>query len=294
MISTFSALIRLRAWRVALGLSIVLGLGLVPARARAHEYWLSPSVHSPAPGQSVEIGALAGTGFRGEPKPWSPARAVRFVARTAKALDLRTLGRPGDLVWARLVPSDPGGTLVAYESNFASIELPASEFDAYLRLEGLDGPLAARAAGGDRLPVRERYRRCAKTWLAGEDAARASRPVGMPLEIVPLDPPGAGAELRLRLLWQGRPLAGALLKAWRSPFTAAGVAADPASRDSCGVAWQQRTDARGEARVPLAADGEWMVAGVQMVASGDRRVADWESSWASLTFERRAASRPAP
>lgn len=280
-----------RARRFAL---LILALVFLPAPVRAHEYWLSASSYSPAAGTPVELGAVAGTGFRGERKPWAPQRVERFIARAAREFDLSRLGSLGDLVWARFAPSDAGGTLVAYESNFASIELPAPEFDAYLLNEGLEGPLAARRASRDRLPVRERYRRCAKAWLSGNDAARAVRPVGMPLEIVPATVPGAAPELRVRVLWQGRPLAGALVKAWRSPFTAAGAAADPAARDSVGVAWQQRTDARGEARVPLAAAGEWLVATVHMVPSRDRKAADWESSWASLTFERHPAAATSP
>jgi hypothetical protein len=264
-------------------LCLLLLLAIAPP-ASAHEYWLAPSSHAPRTGEVVEMGALAGTGFRGERKPWSSARCVRLVAHVARTLDLAPLGQSGEIVWARFAPRDGGGAMLAYESSFTSIELPAPEFERYLRLEGLDGPLAARIHGDPDAKGRERYRRCAKAWLAGSDAGRATAPIGMPLEIVPLATPGEAPSLIVRLLWRGRPLTGALLKAWRAP-----LGSDPERRDSVAVAWQARTDARGEARVPAAVTGEWLVAAVHMEPCAERAAADWESTWASLTFARRDA-----
>jgi uncharacterized GH25 family protein len=267
--------------------ALLLLAGLVPATALAHEFWLAPSSYVAAPGRPIRIAAFAGTGFRGEAKPWATPRAVRFVARTARDLDLTSIAENGSLDWAAFSPSDAGGALLAYESNFAFIELPANQFDAYLESEGLDQPLAARRHDHDSAPGRERYRRCPKAWLAGADESRATRPVGLPLEIVPLSAPGESPALRVHVLWGGKPLANSLVKAWRAPIGADGALSDPASRDSCAVLWQQRTDARGEVVVPVAAAGEWLVATVHMEPSRDRAAADWESTWASLTFERR-------
>lgn len=268
-------------------------IALLAAPVGAHEYWLAPSRYAGAVHEAVEVGALAGTGFRGERKPFSSARCLRFEARTGRRLDLSKVARDGELVWARFAPSDSGGAMLAYESNFAIIELPAAQFDAYLELEGLDAPLAARRAGRAAGPGRERYRRCAKAWLAGNDAARALAVVGLPLELVPLAVPGEAPLLRLRLLFRGRPLEHALVKAWRAPLGPGGTPLDPETRDSVAVAWQGRTGARGEIAVPAAEPGEWLVSAVHMVPSPDRAAADWESSWASLSFAR-PVGRPEP
>ena len=174
--------------------------------ALAHQYWLAPSRYDVRPQQPVEIGAFAGTGFRGEPKPWSPARCVRFVARTSRVIDLSRAASPGETLWARFAPADSGGALLAYESDFTPIELASDLFDAYLAEEGLAGPLAARRHANTHVPGRERYRRCAKSWLAGRDLARASTPLGLPLEIVPLELPGSSATLRVRVLLNGSPI----------------------------------------------------------------------------------------
>jgi hypothetical protein len=260
--------------------------------ARAHEYWLTPSRYIAPAGAVVEIGAVAGTGFHGDRKPWSSPHVVRFEARTQRVLDLTRVARNGELAWARLAPSDDLGALLAYESDFTPIELPGAVFETYLASEGLDGPLAARRAAQAAGPGRERYRRCAKAWLSGRDGARALSVVGLPLELVPLASPGEAPRLALRLFYHGRPLAHALVKAWRQPLVSGAVTRDPETRDSVGVAWQGRTDARGEVVVPVAEAGEWLVSAVQMVPSTDP-TADWESSWASFTFVRREESSPA-
>ncbi len=176
--------------------------------------------------------------------------------------------------------------MLAFESGFTPIELPAAQFNAYLAEDGLDGPLAERRRTGADRPGRERYRRCAKTWIAGQDLVRATAAIGLPLEIVPLAIPGMDPVLHARVLWNGTPLSGVLVNAWRSPLAAAGRLADPFTRDTLGISWQGRTGSRGEISVPVAGAGEWLVSLVHMVPCEMRDEADWESTWASLTFER--------
>jgi len=270
----------------------------LPRCASAHEFWIAPSRYDAVKGATLELSAVAGTGFRGERKPWSPDHAVRFTLRTAKAIDLARAASPGEMTWTRFVPADDGGAMVAFESDFLPIELPGPQFNDYLKAEGLDAPLAARK--GLTTPGRERYRRCAKLWLAGTDATRATAVVGMPLELVPERAPGASPDLGLRVLWNGHPLAGALVKAWRTPLDPSGTTRPVFERDSVAVAWQGRSDAAGRVTIPAREAGEWLVSAVHMEAShatwgwpGPSERADWESTWASLTFARSVGSAPA-
>jgi uncharacterized GH25 family protein len=80
-----------------------------------------------------------------------------------------------------------------------------------------------------------------------------------------------GDELPVRLLWQGRPLGGALVSAL--PY------ASPESKESL------RSDRDGRVRFRGLGPGVWLVKAVQMVRVTSDPNADWRSVWASLTFE---------
>jgi hypothetical protein len=95
----------------------------------------------------------------------------------------------------------------------------------------------------------------------------------------------------VRVLYRGRPLPGSLVRAWHQPLPPGGVPRDAATRDSVGASAAARTDGSGVAAFDGSAPGEWLVATVHMVASGDPAAADWESLWASFTFAR-APARP--
>jgi uncharacterized GH25 family protein len=266
----------------------VLAVLLSAAPAAAHEFWLSPSTYRPVAGDVVSVSMVVGTGFRGEVKPYATPRTVRFVLRGARETDMSGLSTNGDPVSARFKVAGGEGQLLAYESNFASIELPAKDFDAYLKTEGLDVPLAARAhLGAAEGPGRERYARCPKAWIGSGAEPRATQPAGLTMEIVPLADPTTASPLPVRVLFHGQPLAGVLVRAWNRSFVAGGASpADPSARDSLGPVVRVRTDARGEARLRATAPGEWMVSAVHMEPSSDRAAADWQSWWASLTFGR--------
>jgi uncharacterized GH25 family protein len=276
-------------------LALAVVLGLAASAAQAHEYWLQPDRYQAAAGDTIEVGAFAGTGFRGERKPYPAPRALRLSLTAAHTMDMRPIAVNGDLSFAHFVLPDNRGALVAFHSDYSEIELPAAEFDRYLKDQGLDGPLAARARlGATEGPGRERYGRCAKTWIsppAGDaEATRATTPVGMPLEVVPLTDPVRPGPLRVRVLYGGRPLAGALVRAWRQPLAPGAHAVEAAHRDSTGFVAEVRTDAGGTARLALSGAGEWLVSCVHMVPSENRAEADWQSLWASLTFARAATS----
>ena len=269
-------------------------LAVTSGRALAHQFWLNVSDHAPKPGEQVAVGALSGTGFQGEARPWSTGRCVEFAWHTDRRFALAPFAQDGEARWASQAFTDTLGGWVQYQSTFASIELPADEFDAYLAEEGLDKPLAARTALDPRTPSRERYRRCCKAWLDGRDERRATRPLGQPLELVPRTRPGAAPELRVRVLWQGRPLAGVLVKTWRQPLAADGSTRPVLERDSVAVAQAVRSDASGDVRLDVSTPGEWLVSAVHMLPASQTKPApgtpdaDWESTWASLTFARLA------
>jgi uncharacterized GH25 family protein len=252
--------------------SLVLGL-ICAASLSAHECWLQPSTFTPAAGVTSRLTLRVGMNFEGEARPFRADRVaalLHFSAAGREDWTSRIDGRPEiPLGFAR-----PGTHVVAYDSRASLIELPAREFDAYLREEGLEPILAERARLGEAAkPGRERYLRCNKTILAvgGARDATATLRTGQALEIVPATDPSAGGPVRF-VVWLGdRPLAGAKIRAWHRQGgelkTLDGV-----------------TAADGSVLYTLVSPGEWMLSTVHMARLTGDPAADWESHWGNLTF----------
>jgi len=259
----------------------LLALGLLLALpAAAHDFWIEPTRFEPAPGEGVALRLFVGEHFRGDAVARPAAAGLhRFVVADANGpASAAVPGRPGGDPAGLLRLARPGAYVVGLHGKPNRIELPADRFNAYLELEGLQAILALRAARGQTdQPAREIYSRCAKSLLlSGPAAARgpaADRALGFPLELIAERRPETlpdGDALPVRLLYEGQPLAGALVVALRR--------ADPARTI------ERRSDAEGRVRLPLSGAGPWLVKAVHMRPAAAGSGADWESLWASLTF----------
>jgi len=81
----------------------------------------------------------------------------------------------------------------------------------------------------------------------------------------------AGQDLPVRLMYQSQPLPGALVVAINQ--------ANPAEK----LGARSYKDGRVRFRLPRA--GVWLVKAVHMIPAPEQAHADWESFWASLTFD---------
>ncbi len=273
--------------------SHVLLAAAVTSPALAHDFWLEPSTYRPAPGSTVEVRLRVGDTLPGEAVPRDPQRIERFVAARA-AGEVEVAGLPGAEPAGLVRVEREGAVVLGYRSRRAAVELPAEKIEAYHVEEGLERVVEARARRGESTaPGREVFSRCAKSLLAagGGPAEGFDRPLGFTLELVPEADPAAlaaPATLPLRILFEGRPLEGALVEA--RPLTgdaspqdvAAGpVPAAGADRSSAAA----RSNANGAVRLALDRPGPWLVSAVHMIEAPPDIDADWESLWASLTFE---------
>jgi uncharacterized GH25 family protein len=259
----------------ALGLASSIGLLAAPA-LQAHDFWMEPANFTPAPGERVAVRLRVGEGFRGDPVPRDPQRIERFAAVGASG-EVPVPGVPNGEPAGFLALNAPGLYLLVYDSNHASVELEAKKFEEYLKEEGLESIVAERARRGESAKAsREIYSRCAKSLLAAGGAGKSGhdRVLGFTLELVPEKNPFAfrtGGSFPLRLEYRGKPLAGALVVAL--------------NRDAPEKRLSARTDANGHVSFALAKPGAWLVKSVHMVRAPAKSGADWESLWASLTFE---------
>jgi len=253
-------------------------MALIGEPLLAHDVWIEPSTFSPALGQIVGVRLRVGENLQGDPLALVPGLVNRFVVEDSagrKPVAGRLGADPAGLMRIAM----PGLHIVGYYSNPSFIELPAEKFNAYLAQEGLDAISARRAFRNETgAKARELYSRCAKSLvLSGlPSEAQGDRRLGFPLELVAERNPytiPAGQDLPVRLTFEDRPLAGALVVAMNN--------LNPAEKQAA------RTDNDGRARFRLGPGGMWLVKAVHMVPAPAGADADWASFWASLTFEPR-------
>ena len=194
----------------------------------------------------------------------------------------------------------PGQKIVAVTTKPRSVRESAEGFRHYLVAEGAPEALERYQREG-KLPtdsITRRYAKYAKTMVeVGRGGARAfDKPVGHPLEFVPLSDPAAlraGDTLGVRLLFRGQPLAGIKVHA-------SGVPADhglaPAAAAERAQEVTVETDARGIARIPIGREGLWNARTLHIEPAPAGSGADWDTHWVSLVFgaEANTGGRAAP
>lgn len=263
--------------------ALLLTLGGV-SLTTAHDFWVQPSEYWVDPQARAPMTLQVGHGPFRQRSPMGAHRIVRFqaAAPNGETLDLRPglhLGEnteDGDFRLQR-----PGTYVLLLETDgSAQSHLPAIRFNDYLRAEGLTPALEQRQrlrrmdADGS-----ENYSRCAKSMVqVGAPGARSqewvSKPVGLPLEIVPERNPYARPQpttLPVRVIYEGRPLAGALVK-----LTSLEHDATPLEI--------RLTDPVGRAQFTMPSTGTWLLNVVWTKPLSSSRDTDFETIFSSLSF----------
>lgn len=250
----------------------------------AHDFWIQPDTFRVAPGAAVPLSLQVGHGKERERSAMPRQRIVRLdaIAPGGQRIDLRSKlhvgGADGDAT-TRLMA--PGVHVVAMATDEGAISrLPAAQFNKYLAEEGLTPAASLRKRmGRTQAEGIERYGRRTKTLVqVGPPGSRpqphVTRPVGLTLELVPEANPYAmprPAHLPVRVYYQGRPLAGALVKRIDLDNDAA-------------PAQTLRTDAAGRVRFPMPGSGRWLLAVAWTRPLVGNPQADFETVFSSLSF----------
>lgn len=246
----------------------------------AHDFWLQPLHFNLAPGASTSLTVLVGHGpFRSR---WSGAvdRVILMrsygpdgVVDQKKSLH-PTPEKDGDLSFKA-----PGTYVEAFQSTYADSELPSIRFNDYLKVEGLTPAIEQRArTHAADSPGREIYSRRAKALIQVGDLKGpqpwVTRPVGLSLEIVPEKNPytlAPNEELPVRILYEGKPLAGALVKLTNLEFDVRPIA-------------MHLSDAQGRAAFAVPRTGTWLINVIWTKPISGNPKADFDTTFSSLTF----------
>jgi len=257
--------------RALIVIPILIAAALLPVAA--HDFWIEPSTFRPDPGSTVSAQLLVGENFRGDPYPHNDEHIQRFFLH----------GPKGEIPFEGSQGEDPAGVAevgsaglqwIGYLSRETVVDLGPDKLATYIGQVGLE-PFFK---GDPAKPIRDHFSRCAKSLLLAGPARSGEkgfdRRFGFPLELIAEADPyalGKNAVLPVRLLHDGKPLADALV-----------VAIEKSRPEASAV--RVRTDAQGRARLALSSSGAWLVKAVWIGALRDRP-AEYESWWASLTFE---------
>jgi uncharacterized GH25 family protein len=242
----------------------------------AHDFWIEPTGFIADLGRVVGVKLRVGEEFRGDPVPRSEAMIGDFVVVDAGGRR-QVVGRDGSDPAGLLRVTSPGLMVIGYRSRPSPVTLPADKFTQYLKEEGLESVIAARARSEtSQREGREIFSRAAKSLVRSGPMTPGSgdRTLGFPIELVAERNPyqlRQGDTLPVRLTFKNAPLAGSLVIAYnqRSPYRKLRV----------------RSDRDGRATFTIDEPGAWLVKAVHMVPAPAGSNADWESFWASLTFE---------
>jgi uncharacterized GH25 family protein len=255
---------------------IVMAVAISGATLAAHDMWIEPATFSPDTGQIVGVRLRVGQDLLGDPLPRDPRLINEFVVQDATGRQ-PLVGRDGSDPAGFFRIATPGLLIIGYRSNPSAIEQTADKFNQYLKEEGLEAIAALRAQRNQTgAKARELFSRCAKSLLVSgsPSEAQGDRALGFTLELVAERNPyalNAGQEMPVRLIYENRPLAGALVVAINRLHASEKLTA--------------RTDEAGRARFKLHQNGMWLIKAVHMVEAPAGADADWVSYWASMTFE---------
>ncbi len=274
--------------RLTLPLAAALTLCIASA-LQAHDFFFRLDSFRVPPGATIHLRALNGTFSKSENSiTRDRLRDLSVVSPSGREHpDTAQWSTSGDTSVLTTKVGAAGTYVVGASLRPSQITLKAKDFNAYLADDGIPDVLANRkrmgALGTD---ATERYSKHIKA-LVQVGATRSSSyqaMLGYPAEIVPLDNPylvETGATLRVRALVDGKPVANQLVVSGGRTPSGARLAES-----------RTRTDANGVARVKLARAGQWYVKFIHMVPFSGNEKIDYESKWATLTFDMSSGNRP--
>ena len=251
--------------------------------AQAHDTWLLPDQFDVPPKSSLTLNLTSGMAFpvlETGPKPERIEVArCRLAGKTFEIGDI-TAGLRALVFKTELL--EPGVATLWVKLPPKSIELNPDQVQEYLAEIGAPESVKTQWATMEVKRWREFYTKCPKTFVrvGGADGDHSwAEPVGLELEIIPEKDPtrlNFGDEFSVRVMKGGLPHPGFSLNA---------VAAGETKGET------RKTDASGRVGFRFNKAGQWLLRGTDLRKSS-RNDAEWESVFATLTLEVRAADLP--
>ncbi|MCW5212107.1 DUF4198 domain-containing protein [Desulfobulbus sp. TB] len=261
---------------------------LLCSSASAHKIWLNPADHFPDPGSTVEIGIGWGHKYLADR---NHEELKKGMPENIQAID------------------PDGKTVELTKLTNDSYSLAVSKSGAYLvTTKGKSGFFTTTPEGrkwGNKTEIADavectRYHLSGKTAITvGDSNSGFDRVAGQTIELIPLTNPGKlnkGDAFKVRLLLEGKPVPGVLLKASYAGFEkeekkkeegkeGKATSSTKMLKESKPFPAEATTDAQGEAELKLNHTGYWMVSFSHKPPYPDLTVCDQYMYNASFTFQ---------
>jgi uncharacterized GH25 family protein len=254
---------------------------LVTTIGHTHDLWLVPQKFVIDPGQPLAIFANTGMDFPISLNAVKPERIKKyFLAGKSGKKEFTTFKIQEKTLTAVCVTQNPGTYVAAMSLHPKEIKLKAAEFNEYLLHDGLKNVYDLRKKEGIlHKDAVEHYSKYPKAIIqsGAETDNTPLNPANLELEIIPQTNPyrlKQGDSLTVMVLFRGTPLIDAELS-WSFPGRGETFAGTT------------RTDIKGKATVPLQKAGPYVIRLTHMEWV-KKPTHEWESYWASLTFEVRS------
>jgi hypothetical protein len=244
---------------------------------QSHEFWMAPVKYYYNVGERLALDFRVGEDFIGDRWKVKKERFDRFELHDVKSIkDLKPAVDDSATVLNLLELNNEGGHVVVLQTNEVFSELPADEFNAYLKEDALDEAHAFRRKNNELDKAgKELYARYSKSiFQVGnriDDGFKKS--AGLPIEIFVEQNPATlkvGSKVSFKIMFEGKPLFGARVSVWNRHN----------NRTTRQPIFTQQD---GRIETHISNPGPWMVSVVKMVPTKDTK-ADWRSYWGSLTF----------
>jgi len=260
-------------------LALAIAVCLVAASAAAHDFWLVPDVFAVQASGEIVVKGQTSSAFPTTLSAVTPDRVTDArVIGPADDERIGALSTHDNSLVLRHRPKTPGQKVVAVAVGWRHIKETAESFRKYLVAEGAEDALARYDHSGQ-LPksdVIRRYAKYGKTVVEVGDGGRAfDRVAGHPLEFIPLADPAGADQLQMRLMFQGKPLAGARVHAGIAPRD---------GKPATDVTLMTSND--GIISAPAGA-GLWNVRTIHVVPAPPGADAQWDVHWATFVYSRK-------
>jgi hypothetical protein len=251
---------------------------LFSAIVAAHDLFLNALPFTLEKPGTIRLSMNLAEAFPGKHEAWRQDKTVRF----------RVHGPGGEQALKDTKGVDPtielaqeGTYMIGWDASPSYIDIDAKHFNEYIKAEGFTNVIDSRKrANQENAPGREKYTRFLKAFVqvGSKLTDHYSRPLGQRIEIIPQSNPyqlKAGDKLKIKVVFDGKPLAGATAMATYDTFT----------KEHDVYAHSLTTANDGTIEIPIGKTGIWMIrVNTMQPLQGDPK-ADWQSYWANCSFQ---------